>query len=244
MDNPVTWFELVGPEREQTAKFYAELFGWHTESLPEFEYVLVDTHAGRGINGGFGASPDGRASVSFYVQCTDLQGALDRAASLGGRTIVPVTETMMVTFAQFADPAGNAIGLVAPSEQGGDVSAGDGVPVDWFEVSAPDPRALWDFYRELFGWDIHEGGTDEFLYGEVHPAEGEDGIGGGIGSSPDGQPHVTLYAQVSELQACLDRAQTLGGSTVMPPTEISDLSFAMLADPQGSTFGLYVPKQT
>jgi uncharacterized protein len=235
MANEVSWFEVMGPEPEQTAKFYGELFGWHTETLPEFDYTLIDTHAGTGINGGIGKTEDGRATLAVYVESNDLQGALDKAVSLGGKVATPVTEATMVTFAFYTDPAGNAVGLVAPSEQSGGVSEGDGVPVDWFEILGPDPRALWSFYRELFGWNIEEGGTDEFLYGQTY---GEK-IGGGIGSSPDGAPHVNVYAKVDDLQTYLDRAESLGGKTIMPPTDMDNVSFAMLADPQGTTFGLY-----
>jgi len=46
MGNPVTWFEINGPQPEQTAKFYAELFGWETQPVPG-GYILIDTHAGR-----------------------------------------------------------------------------------------------------------------------------------------------------------------------------------------------------
>jgi hypothetical protein len=43
----------------------------------------------------------------------DLQGYLDKAEQSGGRTVVPVTEIPnMVTFAQFADPEGNVVGIV------------------------------------------------------------------------------------------------------------------------------------
>jgi predicted enzyme related to lactoylglutathione lyase len=241
MANPVVWFEVLGPEPEQTAKFYLELFGWHTQAL-EGGYTTVDTFGGGGINGGVGKSDDGKVSTKVYVLVDDLQETLDKAGTLGGSTVVPITEMSVVTFAQFSDPAGNVVGLLPPptDRDGGGVSEGDGVPVDWFEILGPDPKALWSFYRDLFGWEIHEGGTEQFLYGEVH----HEGIGGGIGSTPDGRPHVNVYAHVDDLHKYLERAESLGGKTVMPPMDMQNISFAMLADPQGSAFGLYVLKQS
>jgi hypothetical protein len=51
--------------------------------------------------------------VVFYVEVDDPQAYLDRIEKAGGTTVVPVTEVPgMVTFAQFADPQGNVIGLV------------------------------------------------------------------------------------------------------------------------------------
>ena len=46
---------------------------------------------------------------------------------------------------------------------------------------------------------------------------GLGGIGGGIGPSPEGVNRVTFYVDVDDLQAYLDKAERLGGKTVMPP---------------------------
>ncbi|TMM21482.1 MAG: VOC family protein, partial [Actinobacteria bacterium] len=112
MGNPITWFEIIGPDPEKTAAFYSELFGWHTDAI-EGGYITLDTHAGRGMNGGI-TTPQGQAANRsiFYAEAPDLQPLLDKAGSLGGRTVMPVTEIPdIVTFAVFADPWGNHIGL-------------------------------------------------------------------------------------------------------------------------------------
>ncbi|HEU4758710.1 MAG TPA: VOC family protein, partial [Dehalococcoidia bacterium] len=76
-------------------------------------YGIVDTDSGgHGINGGIGQT-DGPNQVTFYVEVPDPQATLDRIESKGGKTLVPVTEIPgAVTFAQFADPDGNVVGLV------------------------------------------------------------------------------------------------------------------------------------
>ena len=73
---------------------------------------------------------------------------------------------------------------------------------------------------------------------------GDKGIPGGIGSSPDGRPHVNLYATVDDLQKYLDRAEALGGKTIVPPTDMGGVQFAMLADPQGTGLGLVLPPKS
>jgi predicted enzyme related to lactoylglutathione lyase len=50
--------------------------------------------------------------VTFYLEVDDLQAYLDRVEQAGGKVVVPVTELAMVTFAQFADPQGNVVGLM------------------------------------------------------------------------------------------------------------------------------------
>lgn len=51
--------------------------------------------------------------VHFYVETEDLQAVLDKAESLGAKTVMPVTDVGgAVTIAMFNDPDGLLIGLV------------------------------------------------------------------------------------------------------------------------------------
>jgi len=53
---------------------------------------------------------------------------------------------------------------------------------------------------------------------------------------------VTVYVQVDDLQAYLDKANQLGGKTLVPPVEIPEPgSFAWLADLDGNIIGLWKP---
>jgi predicted enzyme related to lactoylglutathione lyase len=246
MGNPIVHFDVTGPEAELTAKFYGELFGWHVQSVPvpQGSYHLIDTHGGSGINGGIMQSLEGQPPfVTIYAEGPDIQALLDKAVKLGGKVAVPVTAMEMVTFALFIDLDGNVIGLVQsdPSQQGPGVSPGDNPPVTWFEILGPDPKRAWDFYSELFGWKVEEVSAGGFTYGQID-AGADKGIAGGIGSSQDGKGHVNVYATVDDLQKYLDRADALGGKTVVPPTEMGGVSFAQLADPQGTEFGLWSPR--
>lgn len=111
-------------------------------------------------------------------------------------------------------------------------------PVIHWEVSVSDHGKGVEFYSKLFDWkcEKHEG----FDYSVVAPA-GEKSIGGGIGQIQDGQkPFVTFYVNVDDLQAYLDKAESLGGKTVLGPTPIPGVgSCAMLADPDGNVIGLF-----
>ena len=110
--------------------------------------------------------------------------------------------------------------------------------VAWFEVTGRDGPALQRFYGGLFDWDVQDSGGDSG-YGLV--AAAANGIGGGIGASQDGGPgQVTFYVEVDDPAAYLQKAEQLGGQTIMPPTEIPDfgLTFAFFADPEGHVVGL------
>jgi len=109
MDNPVTWFEVVGKDGAALQKFYSEAFGWELEDMG-MGYAMM-TEPEEGIGGGVGQAPEGQGHVTFYVSVDDPQAALDRIESLGGRTVMPVTEMEMVTVALFADPEGHVVGI-------------------------------------------------------------------------------------------------------------------------------------
>lgn len=240
MGNPVVHFDINSSDGEGAQKFYSELFGWHVENVPEMNYGLVDTHAGQGINGGIGEPPDGSTFTTVYVEADDLQAVLDKAEQLGGKTTMPVSDLGMVVLAMFSDPQGNMIGLVKsdPTQQGG-VSPGSNPPVTWFEIMGSDGNALRDFYSKLFGWAIAIAPDSAIDYGHLEP-QGGKGIGGGIGTFPMGTGGgVTVYAEVKDLDATLKRAEELGGKTVVPPMDVSNISFAQFADPQGNVFGLF-----
>lgn len=241
MGNPITWFEVVGPDPEQRAKLFSELFGWHTETA-EGGYILIDTHSGRGMNGGIAEPPpQGRPGSIFYVQGADIQAMLDKAGTLGAKTLMEVTELPMVTFAVFADPWGNHIGLVK-GEGDAPVSAGDNPTVDWVEIGCAEPEKANEFYRDLFGWTI-EGDMSGDGGGPVH-ASFDTGVSGGarggIGNTRDGEPRIDIYAFVDDVSKYLERAEGLGGTIVMPGMKVDEhTEIGMFSDPEGVSFGLY-----
>jgi predicted enzyme related to lactoylglutathione lyase len=114
MPNPVTWFEVLGKDADGLARFYGDLFEWQMEDVPEQPYKLVTTDGDR-PSAGIGADPSGGPGhVTFYVEVDDLQAMLDKAETLGGRTLMPPNDVMGTAIALFADPEGHTIGLVKP----------------------------------------------------------------------------------------------------------------------------------
>jgi predicted enzyme related to lactoylglutathione lyase len=238
MANPVVHFEIGAAEDEPLVKFYGELFGWSLGTIPGVGYTLVDTRGGGGINGGIGRSQTGAPWSTFYVEVDDPQVYLDKAGSLGGTTVLPVTELPgMATFARFDDPDGLLVGLVQGEERGEGApqgpSAGDGAPVDWFEVLGGDGGRSQSFYRELFGWTVGDGG-----YGQVDTGA-PDAIRGGIGAGGEAR-WTTIYAAVPDVEQTLARAEALGGTRVYGPNAVDDhTETGALRDPAGNVFGVY-----
>ena len=112
MAYPVTHFEINAQDAPATQKFYRDLFGWGIDTNNPDNYGMIDTkNKGTGINGGIGASQQGRSWVTFYVECDDPAATLAKAERLGGRRVMEPMQSMNVTYALFADPEGNVIGL-------------------------------------------------------------------------------------------------------------------------------------
>ncbi|MDO8612544.1 MAG: VOC family protein [Dehalococcoidia bacterium] len=113
MAHPVVHFEIAGKDGKKLQEFYGKLFDWKIEVDPAMDYGMVDTGGEGGINGGiFQAQGETPPYLTFYVQVDDLQAYLDKAQSLGGKTIVPPTPIPNVgAFAMVHDPEGNLVGL-------------------------------------------------------------------------------------------------------------------------------------
>lgn len=110
--------------------------------------------------------------------------------------------------------------------------------VGWFEIAGSDHKGLQEFYGKMFDWNVDANNPME--YGMVEAAD--VGLGGGIGGSPDGNPHVTVYVEVDDLQAALDKAVSLGGKIANPPMDVPDgPSIAHFTDPAGNFVGLMKP---
>jgi predicted enzyme related to lactoylglutathione lyase len=232
MANSVVRFEVGAADHQPLMTFYGALFGWEMETISE-GYTRIDTRGGQGLNGGVGRSNTGEPWATFYVEVEDLQTTLDRAEALGGRTVVPVIELPGMAFAMFDDPDGLLIGLMRAGATADAVtrppSEGGGAAVDWFEVLGSDAATSQAFYRELFGWEVPGG-----AYGQVTA-----GIGGGIGAGGDVR-WATVYASVADVEDCLARAESLGGTRVYGPNQVDDhTETGAFRDPAGNLLGVY-----
>ena len=108
-------------------------------------------------------------------------------------------------------------------------------PVVHFEILGGDGKQLQQFYAGLFDWNVDA--SNPMAYGMV-AADGA-GIGGGIASSQDQKPMVTVYAEVDDLEAMLKKAESLGGTRVGDVMDVpGGPTIAMFADVAGNVIGL------
>jgi uncharacterized protein len=121
MAQPVVHFEIIGTDPAKLRSYYGELFGWEfqtgdatTETVSEpGNYGFIDgLTASNRINGGVGGGKGYERRVLFYVQVPNVEAALTKAESLGGkRRMGPEGTAGSLVVGQFTDPEGNLIGV-------------------------------------------------------------------------------------------------------------------------------------
>ncbi len=118
-----------------------------------------------------------------------------------------------------------------------------GNPVVHFEImGGPDPQPLWDYYSQLFGWEVNA--DNPMNYGIVDRENNQDpdgiGVGGGICGAPEGATaYATFYVGVDDVEAALAKAESLGGTRVVGPMQVPDgPTIGQFTDPAGNLIGV------
>jgi predicted enzyme related to lactoylglutathione lyase len=114
MAHDIRYAELHSQDPRRAGAFYAELFGWKTDTkaTPMGDYTEIDT--GDGIGAGLMRSPfaGGASYWTPYVTVPRLDAAVERATALGAKLEAPrATVPDVGHFAILRDPSGAVFGL-------------------------------------------------------------------------------------------------------------------------------------
>ncbi len=118
MGNAVIHFELMSKEPEKVSAFYAKVFDWKINHVPEINYHVVDTGAEgemHGINGGI-VKPDKPGpwpgNMRFYILVDDLAAYRKKVLAAEGKIAIEEQKVAgMGKFCLFTDPEGRMMGL-------------------------------------------------------------------------------------------------------------------------------------
>jgi hypothetical protein len=239
------WADNISKDPVAARTFYAGLFGWELDVSDDPQYGGYATATKDGLDAaGFGGQPDPNMPPSvwnLYISTPDAQATAAAATAAGGTVIVPPFQIgTMGTSAFIADPAGAVFGLWQPTGMAGFEYQGTN-GYGWGELDAHGVERALPFYEQVFGWtrrasDMGEGRTYyEFL-------DGEESLLGAWEMGPQIPAEVPsywmVYFAVDDVATTHDAAVAAGATSMMGATEFSGGTFAVLADPQGGTFGL------
>lgn len=243
------WIELGSSDQDAARSFYTELFGWEAEEVPmdeESSYTMFHK-GGKYTAALYQVDPDlpnAAANVwGVYISTDGVDDVAQKVESLGGTLLnEPFDVFDAGRMAVVQDPTGAVFSLwQAHEHQGVGIKSEHGA-LCWNELLTRDASAAEEFYGGLLGWTAVSqemppptGVYTTFMAGEM-PSGGMMTIQAEWGEVPS---HWGTYMWVDDCDACVARAQELGGSVYLPPMDIPGVGrFAGLTDPNGAHFSV------
>lgn len=250
LDEPVTggpcWTELGTSDLEAAKRFYAELFGWRPETDPRqeaggYSVARLGDAAVAALTPLYQESQPVAWSVSFAVRDADAAAQAVRAAG-GSVVLEPMDVFDIGRFAVALDPGGAAFQLwQARTFPGAGLFNAPGA-LGWVELLTRAPDQAKAFYTTVFGWSVNA--SEHYTQWGI---EGADF--GGMITMDEKFPHEVPshwlpYFSVEDVDDTARIAAEAGGTLLMEPTSVPDgPRIAVLRDPQGAVFGVYLASE-
>jgi len=114
MGNPVVHWEFWSKDPGKVSDFYAQVFDWKIQDIPEMDYRLVRTGGKGGIDGGIMTPKAGSwpGNMALYIDVDDLSTYCERIKAAGGKILVESMDVQGVgSLSLFEDPDGRVLGL-------------------------------------------------------------------------------------------------------------------------------------
>jgi uncharacterized protein len=244
VDRPA-WIDLATSDAAAAREFYSKVFGWQIEVSDDPQYggygtAKLDGHSVGGI--GPKQMEQAPTAWSLYVGSDDVDGLARRVEGAGGTIVVPPSDVGdQGRWAVFQDPAGAAFSGWQPAQMS-DFVAGRPNGFGWAELNARGVDKAIPFYREVFGWaaKTSAGSSDQPPYTEFQ-LDGESIAGAWEMSSmvPATVPsYWQIYFNVDDVDRAFQDAIAAGATEMLGPQDFPGGRFAIVADPQGASFGL------
>jgi uncharacterized protein len=243
VDRPA-WIDLSTPDPAAARDFYGRLFGWDVVVAedPQYGGYAMARVGGEDVAGiGPTMAPGAPASWNLYIGTGDAAALGEKVAAAGGTVVAPAfTVGDVGRMAVFQDPAGAFISAWEPITMPGFLSTGD-ARFGWAELSARGLEKAIPFYERVFGWTHRTspmgdaGDYTEFLLDGQSLAGGQEMPR----MVPAEVPSYWLaYFAAADVDRAFATAMAAGAREMLAPMDFPGGRFAIVADPQGATFGL------
>ena len=243
------WVDVLQPETERAAEFYARLFGWEVseQASPEStrRYFMCRLHgrdvAAVGSPPGDGVPP----AWNTYVWVDSVRDAAARVTAAGGRVVVAPSESLDGgRVGVFADPAGAVFCAWEPGRHRGAQLVNEPGAWSMSLLTTDDPEGAEAFYGAVLGWETQSFGPATmwrlpgYVGGEPAQPVPRDVIAVMAPPTADVAPHWRVDFWVHDADAAAATARQLGGAVVAMPFDAPPFRSAVLADREGATFSV------
>ncbi|AYG65531.1 MULTISPECIES: VOC family protein [unclassified Rhizobium] len=248
------WYELMTTDMKAAEAFYTKVVGWDAADagMPEvgMDYTLFS--AGAGPVAGLMILPEEAKAMGTppcwtgYIGVPNVDEAAKTVVAKGGKIYREPTDIPSVgRFAVVSDPYGAAFCLFTPLPGQDWEPAAPATPgyFGWHELYAGDGPKAFDFYSEMFGWELSSD-FDMGPMGKYKIFKIGDRDFGGIMTKPAEMPMPAwnFYINVPAIDAAITRITEGGGAIANGPMEVPGGSWIVQAtDPQGAFFSLVAP---
>ncbi|MFV8752498.1 VOC family protein [Nannocystaceae bacterium ST9] len=240
------WVDLSAKDMAAASRWYSELFGWEMmASGGEMPYAMA--MQGGKMVAGIGQMPDDMqrkgipSAWNSYAWVEDCAKVEAKAREAGATILAP---TMQIgeygSMAFIQEPEGAMFGLWQPGMHRGAQLVNQPNALCWNELATRDIDKSKGFFTKLFGWTFKTEPMGDFDYTTVHVGErANGGMMPMTGPMWEGvPPHWMVYFAVADTDAICKKIEATGGKVCVPPTDIPVGRFAVVNDPQGSTFSV------
>jgi uncharacterized protein len=242
-----SWTDLNTTDQEAAKSFYTALFGWEVTDMPvgegsTYSMAAIDGKPVAAISGQQQQQRDAGVPPAWnsYVTVTSADETVARAQELGATVHAPPFDVMEAgRMAVIQDPQGAWFLLWEPGQHIGAGLVNAPGALSWNELGSPDVDGSAHFYGELLGWTTTpmEGADPPYMV--IMTADGHSNGGIRPPAPPGSPPFWLVYFATADIEASLAKVTELGGSVLVPATDIGIAKIAVVQDPQGAVFALY-----
>lgn len=242
------WADCVCTDVAAGSAFYSAMFGWEVEErpIPGGPPYLMFRKDGKKV-AGMGPVPPGAPEFTVwnnYVLVHDLDSVLAEVPGSGGQVVMPAMDVLTEgRMAMIADPGGAVLGLWQPGDHVGAEVFTEVGTMAWNDLTTRDLASAVSFYEALLPWqfEAQPGDPNDYRVIMLDGKDGDDKSNGGAMTTPptvpDSAPNYwAVYFAVADCGAAVERAESLGGRVMIPPTQAEGMTFAGLFDPTGGFF--------
>lgn len=238
------WVDLQTSDQRAARAFYSELFGWSFDDVPTgdestYSIAMLRGHMIAAITSlaPDPAAPGAPPQWSTYVCVDSADESAAKVARFGGVIVAPAMDAQNAgRMAVVRDPGGAMFNLWQAREHIGAEWVNEPNTWCWSELYTNDLDSAGRFYRDVFGWSVEAmasaGGSILACSLAGREIASMMEIRAEWGEVP---PHWAVYFAVSDCEASVARASSLGAQVYLEPREIPQLgTFAGIEDPQGA----------